>query len=73
MANSRIMLTCRHCGEQVVLGAGSGGKYHTSNYMLDESLNEFFGKHGAGRCSDNINCADDAKEHFVILEEGDGV
>lgn len=73
MANSRIMLTCKHCGEQFVLGKGYYGSYCTLNKNLYEDLNEFYRKHCMGECSSELDCSDDAKAHFVILEEGDPV
>lgn len=71
MSNSRIMLTCRHCGEQIVIGQGNLGEYFTCNKKLHESLNAFYSKHCMGECSGDIDCSDDAKDHFVILEKGD--
>ena len=71
MANSRIMLTCKHCGEQFCIGKGYLGSYFTRNEEMFEQLNEFYDKHKMGECSDDIDCSDDAKNHFVILEEGD--
>ena len=73
MANSRIMLTCKHCGEQLVLGKGYFGSYFTQNEKMYERLNDFFEKHRMGECSEDIDCSDDAKNHFVILEEGDAL
>lgn len=73
MANSRIMLTCKHCGEQIVIGKGCFGSYFTRNEKLHEQLNEFYSKHSMGECTDEINCSDDAKDHFVILEKGDKI
>ena len=71
MANSRIMLTCKHCGEQFVIGSGYHGSYFTSNETLHEDLNDFYSKHSMGMCTDEIDCSDDAKNHFLILEEWD--
>lgn len=71
MANSRIMLTCKHCGEQFCIGKGYLGAYFTRNEKMFEQLNDFYDKHERGECCDNIDCSDDAKNHFVILEEGD--
>lgn len=73
MANSRIMLTCKHCGDQFVLGKGYFGSYFTVNEKMYEQLNEFYAKHNTGECSDDIDASDDAKNHFVILEEGDSL
>ena len=73
MANSRIMLTCKHCGEQFVIGKGYQGSYFTLNEKIYEQLNEFYEKHSKGGCSDEFNCSDDAKNHFAILEEGDSL
>lgn len=71
MANSRIMLTCKHCGEQFAIGKGYFGSYFTRNEKMNEQLNEFYSKHSMGECTGEIDCSDDAKDHFVILEEGD--
>lgn len=73
MANSRIMLTCKHCGEQFVIGKGYLGSYFTRNEKMYEQLNEFYSKHSMGECADEIDCSDDAKDHFLILEEGDSL
>lgn len=73
MANSRIMLTCNHCGEQFAIGNGYFGSYFTRNDKLHEQLNEFYSKHSMGNCTYEINCSDDAKDHFLILEEGDSL
>lgn len=70
MANSRIMLTCKHCGEQICIGKGYFGSYHTGNEQIFDTLNEFYENHAHGSCGE-IDCSDDAKNHFVILEEGD--
>ena len=71
MANSRIMLTCKHCGKQLAIGKGYLGCYRTVNKDIYNSLNEFYYKHSNGICVDDFDCTDDAKEHFLILEEGD--
>lgn len=71
MANSRIMLTCRHCGEQLCLGKGYFGAYHTVSENKSVELNDFFYKHRSGICSDDIDCTDNARSHFVLLEEGE--
>lgn len=73
MANSRIYLTCRHCGEYIGLGRGYFGNYTCSGSEkeLGYEIEEFFEKHG-------INCkgvaeadaSDLATNHFIILEEG---
>jgi hypothetical protein len=74
MANSRIMLTCKHCGKQMIIGKGYFGEYVTYNTNIFEELNEFYEEHSQGSCSDNYDgkeCSDDAKDHFIILEEWD--
>ena len=74
MANSRIMLTCKHCGEQMVIGKGSFGDYCTCNKNIFEDLNNFYKKHSQGACSsknDGKEYFDNAKDHFIILEEGE--
>lgn len=71
MANSRIMLTCKHCGEQLVIGKGYYGSYHLMGEHMSQLLNEFYEKHESGVCSGDIDCSDCARDHFVILEEGE--
>ena len=71
MANSRIYLTCKHCGGYICLGKGYFGCYSTRNEQIFDDLNEFFREHEMGLCSDEADASDDAKNHFVILEEGD--
>ncbi len=74
MANSRIMLTCKHCGESISIGKGNFGSYHTINENLFEQLNDFYAKHERGSCTGTLagtNCSDDAKVHFVIVEDGE--
>ena len=69
MANSRIMLTCKHCGEQLCIGKGAHGAYYTVNKNMYYDLNEFYEKHQSGLCSDETDCSDDARNHFCIREE----
>ena len=71
MANSRIMLTCRHCGESICIGKGYFGSYSTCSQYLSEQLNNFYNAHCCGICSDDVDCTDNARNHFVILEEGE--
>ena len=74
MANSRIMLTCKHCGKQMIIGKGYFGDYCTCNTNIFEDLNKFYEEHGKGACADHYDetcCSDDAQDHFIILEEGD--
>lgn len=68
MANSRIMLTCRHCGEQICIGKGYHGVYSTVNDNLHNELNKFYEKHKESICTEEINCSDNAREHFEIRE-----
>ncbi len=70
MANSRIMLVCKHCGESFCLGKGYFGNYSTGNERIFEQLNEFYGVHSSGMCTDG-DFSDNARKHFVILEEGE--
>ena len=74
MANSRIMLTCKHCGGQLVIAKGDFGHYYTYD-DVGLALTDFFEKHGYGKClgeNADENCfSNDAKDHFVILEKGD--
>ena len=73
MANSRIMLTCKHCGKQIVIGKGYFGEYYTGNKNMSNDLNDFYLEHRMGICTREFDCSDDAKNHFLILEEGDTV
>ena len=72
MANSRIMLTCRHCGGQTTLAKGNFGKYYPFEDAYS-ALSDFFEKHEYGVCAGETCCSDDAKDHFVILEKGDEI
>lgn len=72
MANSRIMLTCRHCGGQTTLAKGDFGHYYAFE-DASSALNEFFQKHMHGDCV-NADCySDNARDHFVILEKGEHI
>lgn len=71
MANSRIMLVCKHCGRELVLGKGYYGAYHTASENKSVELNKFFEHHQSGMCSDDPDCSDNARNHFVLLEEGE--
>lgn len=72
MANSRIVLVCKHCGGEFYLAKGYMGAYSTSGTELHNRLNKFFDEHKFGSCSENdIDCSDNARNHFVLLEEGE--
>ncbi len=73
MSNSRIMLTCKHCGDQITLGSGYIGSYYCTAKNMEGHLNDFFRKHEHGMCSENPHksMSDNARDHFVILEEGE--
>lgn len=48
MANNRIYLRCKGCGDTLFLGKESGGGYYWENYhnkSLEDSINEFYDKH----------------------------
>ncbi len=48
MADNRIYLRCKACGETLFLGKRSGGGYFYNGYgapPLEERLNEFYDKH----------------------------
>ena len=53
-----------------MLGKGYFGSYSTFGDKTTQ-LNEFFEKHKMGECPDDIDCSDNARNHFVILEEGE--
>lgn len=62
MADDRIYMQCNICGEKLFLGKQFGwGAYFWENYhnkSLEDSLNEFFGKHvhpGSDICRWNGN------------------
>lgn len=74
MANSRIYLTCRHCGAQMFMGKGYYGEYFLRDYHGDymDRLNDFYDNHGM-MCDKNTecDCTDNARAHYIILEEGE--
>ena len=71
MADTRIMLTCKHCGAGMRIGKGYDGSYYTVNKNMFQDLNAFYEVHEQGECSDDADYSQDAKNHFVILEEGE--
>ena len=71
MADTRIMLTCKHCGAGMCIGKGYDGSYYTVNKNMFQDLNAFYEVHEQGKCSDDADYSQDAKNHFVILEEGE--
>ena len=71
MADTRMDLVCRHCGGRFSLAKGFFGKYHTVYTDLRKRLDEFLEEHEAGRCSGDIDCSNEARNHFVILEDGE--
>lgn len=74
MANSRIYLTCRHCGAQMFMGKGYYGEYHLGDYHGDwmDRMNDFYDNHGSN-CDGNTewDMTDNARAHYIILEEGE--
>lgn len=71
MADTRIMLTCKHCGAGMCIGKGYNGSYYTVNKNMFHDLNAFYEVHEKGKCSDDADYSQDAKKHFVILEDGE--
>lgn len=71
MADTRIMLTCKHCGAGMCIGKGYDGSYYTANKNMFHDLNAFYEVHEKGKCSDDADYSQDAKNHFVILEGGE--
>lgn len=71
MADTRIMLTCKHCGAGMCIGKGYDGSYYTVNKNMFHDLNAFYEVHEQGKCSDDADYSQDAKNHFVILEDGE--
>lgn len=70
MANSRMLIVCKHCGAEYVLASGYHGAYFNT-YMgnLHDDINKFFVVHSHGSCADDTDCSDDARNHFIIWEE----
>lgn len=78
MANSRMYLTCRHCGAQHFLAKGYFGEYSTRGdaQTYVDKLDEFLEKHAMGMCMLDIDnnmiwSNDNARLHFLILEDGE--
>ena len=82
MANSRMHLCCRHCGAVHPIAKGYYGEYGTRALEPEKAiafvkmLEEFFDKHAKGLCCDESSdeygyCTDNARDHFIILEEGE--
>jgi hypothetical protein len=53
------------------IGKGYDGSYYTVNKNMFHDLNAFYEVHEKGKCSDDADYSQDAKNHFVILEDGD--
>lgn len=74
MANSIMLIRCKHCGEEFYLASGYYGSYHCrcdTNHKINfvDGLNEFFGKHDMGMCTEEDWCSsDDARDHYEIAE-----
>ena len=75
MANNRIYLRCRGCGEVLYLGKSYLGGYYYQNHSgssLVELLNEFYDAHNyCGRSKVSGNTAYDEKA-FPLPEDCDG-
>ena len=59
MANNRIYLRCKQCGDTLYLGKTYGYDYHYCNYNeenLENKLNDFYSKHAY--------CMDDLKNNI---------
>lgn len=80
MANSRMYLVCRHCGEKIYMAKGYYGEYGTrygkhgligtgDDYV--EKLDNFFDEHGLHCEKGGFYSEDNARTHFIILEEGE--
>ncbi len=57
----------------MVLAKGFLGSYHTVEENKAAQLNDFFEKHEKGKCSEEGCCSDNARDHFIILEEGESL
>ena len=74
MANSRLCLFCKHCGEEIILATGCAGEYHTRWSLTRDELEAFFEKHKAANCLPSSdprfpNCSDDARVHFFAGDD----
>jgi hypothetical protein len=69
MPDSRILLTCKHCGCQISIGVGALGSYVTHNPNLSIDLNRFYKAHSNGQCVGEYSTINDCTEYFCILEE----
>lgn len=45
MANNRLYIRCRVCGEELCIGKHFGYTYFTPDNETDKKLNEFYEKH----------------------------
>lgn len=75
MANDRMRIVCRHCGECFWAAKGYYGEYFTYADRSPEAAlgyvkewNKFLGEHGAN-CEKATHNADNARYHFILLCE----
>lgn len=74
MANSRMGIRCKHCGEIFTLAKGDYGSYLCcfickEDYDFQDGFNDFLGEHGLGICYSKWDRKEDASIHFEIVEE----
>ena len=53
MADNRMCLVCRGCGNALLLGKALGGEYHTFHNNMNMCLTIFYKDHSY--CGDNIH------------------
>lgn len=70
MANSRMILRCKHCGEVFHIAKGYYGSYVLYDFegTFVERYNKFLTEHEMGFCSGDWCSSDDARDHFEIGE-----
>ncbi len=67
MANNRMFVRCRVCGEIIMIGKCYGGSYYTPDKNLNEALDKFFEEHAY--CSKEINEKFITEPNFVEKED----
>lgn len=79
MANNRLYLKCKVCGEELYLGKRFLEAYYWTNYWndgehLEDKLNEFYEKH-CGECAFDcdtwLDCFELEYEHEPKVEKGE--
>lgn len=73
MADTHLMLACRHCGSRILIGKGYNGSYHTVCDDLSSRIDTFFSEHERGACADDFDCENNARNHFIVLEDDENL